>query len=85
MNNYKIDMKDLEKIIDEALQYGIRAGEMRAMDSGNYREYLEKCRVFIISNAKTLMLEQYRKEDSKYEHEGMKYSSTNPAQKENNE
>lgn len=63
MSNYKIDLNDLEKIIDEALQYGIRAGEMRAMDSGDFREYLEKCRVFIISNAKTLMLEQYRKDE----------------------
>lgn len=56
----RIEELDLERIIQEALQYGIRAGEMRVMGNGNWREFIDEARRTVMTNAKSILLERAR-------------------------
>ena len=64
--DYKITIRSLEQIIDEALSYGARYGEMRLMGTKDYQDYYLKCREIVMSNAKTRLLDDSNRQDSQW-------------------
>lgn len=64
---YFISIDSLEKIVHGAFSEGMRYGELRVMGHEGANEFRAKAFVNILSNAKSLMLEDSRaKEDRNY-------------------